>query len=139
MSLVETTLPLEDRLYRAKQYFGTSATYNKVIEQIETMFYQGEINEAEELLKTLPDDRLLMAKLIEELKTKSVYKTLEKIVLGKANVYEQLKGWMSLGTHAVIEIERGNKEYSMLIALIYEKIGVIMFSPEFNGKAKETV
>lgn len=133
MSLTETALPIEDRIWKAKQYFGNSATYNKVIERAEEHFSQGNFGEVEQLLASLPDDRLLMSKLIEELKAKSVYKTLEKIVLGKANVYEQLKGWMSLGTHAAIEIEKGRQEYTMLIALIYEKIGSIMFTPEFNG------
>ena len=77
---------------------------------------------------TFPTQDVLMSKLVEKLKGKSVYKTLKSISEGKVdNTSTSLKGLFSLGTHIAIEVESGNKEYGMLLPLLHERIGKIVF------------
>ncbi len=77
----------------------------------------------------LPTKAELLRELIESLKGKSVYKTLRLINEGRAVDKEvELKGMFSLGTHIVIECQRGRKEFRQLLPLIYERIGVLMYT-----------
>ena len=70
----------------------------------------------------------MLETLVDKLKKKSVYKTLQKIAEGTVQgPEEELKGWFSLGTHVMIEVERGNTEYGLLLGKVYEKIGELLF------------
>lgn len=77
----------------------------------------------------LPTNAELLRELIESLKGKSVYKTLCLINEGQVVEKEvELKGMFSLGTHIVIECQKGRKEFRQLLPLIYERIGVLMYT-----------
>lgn len=80
-------------------------------------------------LDKLPTKAELLRELIESLKGKSVYKTLRLINEGHAVEKElELKGMFSLGTHIVIECQKGRKEFRQLLPLIYERIGVLIYT-----------
>ena len=71
----------------------------------------------------------MLEQLLEKLKGKSVHKTLSRIVQGKTkNKFENLKGWLSLGTHSAIECEQGNTEFRAVLFEIYEKLGKLLFT-----------
>jgi hypothetical protein len=75
----------------------------------------------------LPTSEQLLVRLVDKLKDKPVYKTLKLIAESRVDSDEvRLKGLFSLGTHTMIEIEQGGKEYRALLPLIYEKIGEVV-------------
>ena len=61
--------------------------------------------------------------LVEKLQGKPVHKTLKRLSESNATNLESLKGLFSLGTHTIIEMEKGGKEYAIILPLIHEKIG----------------
>ncbi len=80
-------------------------------------------------LDKLPTKAELLRELIESLKGKSVYKTLRLINEGQVVEKElELKGMFSLGTHIVIECQKGKKEFRQLLPLIYERIGTLVYT-----------
>jgi len=85
------------------------------------------LNELQEIVDKYPTSESLFTKLIEKLKDKSVYKTLKKITESQGEDESTLKGLFSLGTHVAIEIEHGSKEYGILLPIIHERIGKIVF------------
>ena len=68
------------------------------------------------------DTIYLLEKLSRELKGKPVYKTLNRIISGKVDDFECLKGLFSLGTHVCIELEKGHIEYQSVLHIVYQKI-----------------
>jgi len=73
--------------------------------------------------EVLTGEEELLDALIEKLKDKPVYKTLKKIAKGKiGSVYEELKGWFSLGTHVAIELEHGHVEYLLILDMVHRKL-----------------
>jgi len=65
--------------------------------------------------------------LVEKLKGKSVYENLKAISLGKCkDPIREVIGVSSLCTHALIELET-NKEYKILVANLYEKLGQLIY------------
>jgi len=77
------------------------------------------------------DKEQLLQQLVEKLKGKSVYKTLIQITRDE-NVprTRALKGLFSLGTHLVIEIEQGGKQYECLLEDIYNRLGQLIYGKE---------
>jgi hypothetical protein len=66
-----------------------------------------------------------LSDLTEKLQGKPVYRTLKQISEKRLKEGDKfLKGLFSLGTHTIIEMEKGNKEYKLLLDFIYEKIGI---------------
>jgi hypothetical protein len=67
----------------------------------------------------------LLEKLMIKLVTKPVYKTIDKVLNGRATPEEELKGMYSLAVHVVIEIEKGSYEYITLLQEIQGKINAL--------------
>jgi len=92
------------------------------------LFSSGNIEATRLKLALLPTRETLLDGLINKLKGKSVYKTLVRIRDGSIeNNFEYLKGLFSLGTHISIECSQGRKEYGLLLPLVFEKIGEVLF------------
>lgn len=122
---------LIDRLHIAEKYFYYKEPYISAIDLARTSFEKGSLVCCEEALNFLPTKEKLLSQLITKLKGKSVYSTLLKIQEGKSkNDFTALKAISSLLTHCVIEVEKGNKEFGILIPEVYEKIGNFIYELE---------
>jgi len=69
----------------------------------------------------------LLAKLIENVKGKSVYTNLKSIANGKCkDKIEEAKGISSAITHCLIEHQK-DPQYKPLIASLFEKLGQLLY------------
>jgi hypothetical protein len=117
-------LTLRETIDKAQKYFRSNPKYYPIARTAADLFEQGKEQECLDEMKKLPNEAMLLDKLVEKLKGKPVYKTLKKISCGSIDSdYEEMKGWFSLGTHIAIELERGVYEYGLLLPMLYEKIG----------------
>ena len=117
-----------NRLVEAEKYFKKSK-FAATVKEAQRAYYDGRIEGAENFLSELPTTFTMLEALMVELKGKSVYKTLKKIIDGKIeNTWESLKGLCSLCTHIAIECERGNIEYAMLLDEVMSKINEIRYN-----------
>lgn len=120
-------LNLSLQIQESRNYFG-GTTYDSIVSQAENLFEQNRLRDAEKALSQLPSNRQLVAELVERLKGKSVYRTLERISLDKlTDDTTTLKALSSLLTHVVIECEQGRKYYRRLIPVLIEKINGVGF------------
>ena len=62
----------------------------------------------------------------ERLEGKSVVTTLREAMVA-GDELKALKGFSSLLTHLVIEIEHGKTEYRCMIPIVYEKVGQLIY------------
>jgi len=66
--------------------------------------------------------------LVQKLKGKSVYVNLKQIAEGKCkDPVREVIGISSLLTHSLIEMQK-NKEYKLLVANLYEKLGSLIYN-----------
>ncbi len=113
---------------KATKYFSNSK-YKDRVKKASSYCNDQKFTEAMKILESLPTEGELLKELVSKLKGKSVYKTLRKIEEGKIEKGPQfLKGLFSLGTHVAIEVDHGNREYSILYPVIYEKLGEILYT-----------
>ena len=116
------------RLLAAENNFKDTL-YQPIVDEAMECFNQDKTDEAVKVLCKLPTEEELLRSLIEKLKGKSVYKTLKRMDEGKIRCNaEALKGLFSLGTHIVIECEKGRGEYRTLLSVIYDKIGELVYA-----------
>jgi hypothetical protein len=109
-----------------KNFRGTK--FDALVDQLLEFYQKNSYKAMEETIKQFPTEEKMLAQLVEKLKNKSVYVTLKKIIENKEMTDEQrLKGVSSLITHVAIEIEQGNKEYKMLLPMLYEKVGTLVY------------
>lgn len=119
---------LLERYNLAERYFGHSVEWAPTLKAAAVHIDAGRVDEAHRELNKLPSERDLLNRLCARLKTKPVYKTLEKIAKDKVRTpAEALKGWCSLGTHIAIQLEHGEYEYEALLGLLIEKISAISY------------
>ena len=94
----------------------------KIINEALELFHEHKMKEMQKKLDELPTQEDLLAELLEKLKGKPVHKTLKKVLEGKSdNVFTELKGLFSLGTHIAIECEK-DRRFGILLPMVYEKI-----------------
>jgi len=118
---------LHDKVHEAEKYF--SGSYPIEVKNVKRAYGKGDIEKVLEGLRKLPTKEDLLRSLFERLKGKSVYKTLNKILKEEKVEREiELKGLFSLGTHIVIECEKGNSQYEVLLPYVYERLGAVLFS-----------
>jgi len=122
---------LISQVSEVEKYF-TGSKYNDLVNNLQEAFWGDDVRTVKIILNKFPTKDEMFKELIENLKGKSVYKTLEKIVENETNDkactnVELLKALFSLGTHAVIECQLGNIEYKMLLVSLYSKIGDVLF------------
>jgi hypothetical protein len=102
-------------------YKDTQLSHRLIL--IENMIYSRNYKEAERSLSEFKDENQLMEELEFKLKDKPINNTLKKIRKGTIESKEQvIKGLFSLGTHAMIECERGNMEYMYVARRIHSKL-----------------
>ena len=120
-------MQLRGNVREAEMYFSTS--YPVVVQNIKQAYRAGNIEKVIEGLKKLPTKDKLLGSLLEKLKGKPVHKTLIKFLKEeKLDREVELKGLFSLGTHIVIECQKGNKCYEVLLPYVYERLGTVLFS-----------
>lgn len=123
-----TVIAVYNKLDKAKKYFNNTS-YSASVVLADSFCRINSFSEATKILNTLPGETELLNTLVEKLKGKSVYKTLKQIESGAIVEGPQfIKGLFSLGTHVAIEVHNGNKEYSMLYSVIYEKLGEVLYN-----------
>lgn len=123
---MSTDMDLLSRLLEAEKNFKHTR-FERVVAEAMTAFEAGK--PVCRHFNKLPTKAELLRELIESLKGKSVYKTLRLINEGKSVEKElELKGLSSLFTHIVIECQRGRKEFRQLLPLVYERIGVLIYT-----------
>ena len=85
-------------------------------------FSAGSYRACEDIVRLLPTTDSLMHELMEKLKGKSIFRTLKKIHENTdVGPLVKLKGFSSLITHTIIEMEQGKTEYGLLLPLLLEK------------------
>lgn len=100
--------------------------YAPYVQRARTLLDEGLTNAAEEVLKCLPDEKVLLEELVNKLKDKPVYKALKRGLKENSTDVKFVKALFSLGTHILIECEQGNNEYKMLLPTVYHKIGSLL-------------
>ena len=114
-------------MHEAEKYFSGSNPIE--VRNVKRAYAKGDLKKVLEGLKKLPTKEDLLRSLFERLKGKSVYKTLSKILKEeKVEIETELKGLFSLGTHIVIECEKGKTQYEVLLPYVYERLGAVLFS-----------
>jgi len=111
---------LRRKLNESKNFF-TKDKYKTCISLAEMLFEQNNLKASKEILDKLPTKDILLEQLISKLKGKSVYKTLKKINEKNADVFTKFKGTSSLITHCIIEMEKGNREFGILLPSLVDK------------------
>lgn len=115
-----------NRLALADRYFMNSK-YADILVKAHDYYNRGDEVKANHTLDRLPDKTKLLRLLMKELRGKPVEKTLRRVADGKVtDLYAVLKSLYSLGTHIVIELEKGNMEYKMLLEDVFLKIQASM-------------
>jgi len=114
------------RLEEARTFFANTQ-YSHIIKEADRYFRRGELGLCLAQLGRLPSAKELLAELVERLKGKSVYKTLERAKRNGRKGMVELKALSSLLTHAVIECEKGRLEYRRLIPLLLERLNDVGF------------
>jgi len=122
-----TKVSLLERIAQIERSFrGTK--YDPLVDQLLEFYQKNSFKGVEECLKQFPTEEKMLEQLVEKLRNKSVYVTLKRIMENKEMLDEQkLKGVSSLLTHIAIELEHGNKEYKMLLPMVYEKVGALVY------------
>lgn len=102
--------------------------YAQVVSEAIDLYGAGFETQARALLETVvSNEDILMRDLIEKLEGKPVANTLKKIAKGNTkSLYENIKGWLSLGVHAAIECEKGNSQYHILLNRVSQKINSLL-------------
>jgi len=118
-------LELLDKITKVEKYFKDTK-YSNIVREISNLFNNGKLFLCEKELEKLPSEDQLLDELVEKLKGKSIYRTLEKIEKGEKDVFVILKGLSSLLTHCIIECKH-NREYLMLVPVIVNKINGVIY------------
>ena len=115
------------KLQIAEKYF-TCERYRTLVSLARSKFIAGNHSACEALVAKLPTVESLLEELLEKLKGKSIYRTLEKIHKNESvSALVKLKGLSSLITHTVIEMEKGNTEFGLLLPSLLEKTQTLLY------------
>ena len=118
-----------NRISQMERFFGNSKRYHDIIQRAINAFERGDLKVAEDLLDCLPTETKLLEEITQKLKRKSVYETLQRIAKKQeTSVFEALKGYFSLGTHIAIECEKGHTEYTLLLSMIHNRLGSLIYT-----------
>jgi hypothetical protein len=116
------------KLALANRYFFNTK-YSDILVKAQEYYNKGDEIKAMKALSQLPDKTKLLRQLLKECRGKAMEKSLRKVTDGKiTNFYGVLKSLYSLGTHILIELEKGNLEYRMLLEDVFLKIQAAMSS-----------
>lgn len=123
------------QLEEARQHFANTQ-YSHIVKEADRFFQRGEKGLCLAQLSRLPSAKELLAELVDKLRGKSVYKTLERAKRNGRKGLVELKALSSLLTHAVIECEQGRLEYRRLIPLLLEKLNNVGFGVLSEGEGQ---
>jgi hypothetical protein len=117
-----------DKLVEAEKYFS-GTNYQEVTDHAARLLLAGKEDSAAEYMKMyLPTVEMMFGRLLEKLRGKAVYKTLDLIERGKTqNNFQKLKGFSSLMTHICVECDKGHGEYRILLPYVYERISELIY------------
>jgi len=125
--LVKNILPVVDRLEYAERYFSCSPDHVKSIREARRLFDYSAFAACAKELEKIPTVDQLMERLVERLKGKSVYKTVNRIIKeGNVDPIDRIKGLSSLLTHAAIEMH-DNPEYAAVTKVILERLNSLVY------------
>jgi len=125
--LIKNLLPVVDRLEYAERYFSYSPDYSKSVKEARRLFDDCAFSTCSKKLKKIPTVDQLMEQLVERLKGKSVYKTINRIIKeGKVDPIDRIKGLSSLLTHAMIEMH-DNPEYAAVAKVVLERLNSLVY------------
>lgn len=116
---------LISQVVKYETYFQDSQ-YAPFVKRARCLLDEGREAAAKDVLSQLPTEKELLEDIVNKLKDKPVHKTLKRGLKENANDVKFLKGLFSLGTHIVIECEKGNSEYKMLLPTLYSRIGALL-------------
>ena len=112
---------LLNNLVLAEKYF-TRDKFRTQVALARKMFATNSFKSCEAIVLTFPTTESLLSKLMEKLKGKSIFRTLKKIHENKdVGALVKLKGFSSLITHTIIEMEHGKTDYGLLLPMLLEK------------------
>jgi len=131
MKRTKTNTELLSRLMEAEVYLS-GTKYQQIVNTTMNLFTKHKYKLCEQELSKLPTPDHLSMEIIGKLKDKKhIYTTLRQICRGKKihdGVEEKIdgftvaKGLSSLLTHVIIECQKGNLEFRMLIPIIQERL-----------------
>lgn len=108
-------------LEASKKFAGTK--YASKVEEASAAYLAQNYGVMESILSKLPNEQILLATLLEQLKGKSVEKGIKKALNeSQATTLEQGIAVSSLITHTLIEC-RKNPEYKLLLPNLYSRLG----------------
>jgi hypothetical protein len=114
----------------ARKYFGSVEKYLKTLDEASKALLDQRFNDCSKALAKLPTADQLIDRLLEKINKhgKGIYRTLKGIEEseGRDNL-KVLKATSSLITHALIEAERGNREFLMIVPTLIEKCSEITY------------
>lgn len=112
---------LLNKLVLAEKYFIRDK-FRTQVALARQKFMSGSYKVCEALVSKFPTKETLLSELMEKLKGKSIFRTLKKIHENKdVGALIKLKGFSSLITHTIIEMEQGKTEYGLLLPTLLEK------------------
>jgi hypothetical protein len=104
------TSELFKRITQLEQFFLRSKRYSETMKRAVRYFEAGELEKCNLTLDELPSEMQLLDELTNKIKDKPVFRTLKKIANQEVtSVFEEMKGYFSLGTHITVECEKGNE------------------------------
>jgi hypothetical protein len=130
MKDMSKNLKVFDSYVRALRYFGSNKKYSKILEAARKAANTGTLEECSKILDGLPTEDQLLDRLLEIVNKhgKGIHRTVKEIrESGGGDPLKLLKATSSLITHAVIEVERGNKEFLMIVPGLIEKCSELSY------------
>jgi len=123
-----TKQKLLQNLIQIESCSGYFVRYQAVVEHAQLAFSEGDLDTCTSLLDELPTEDDLYETLVMKLKGKRVYQTLRKIDEGEELPHwTKFKALTSFLTHLIVECERGNTEYELLLPRILDVINVLAY------------
>jgi len=120
-------LELQIQINDLKKFYSHNQAITSILNRSIYLLNDGKLDEAQNLVKSVPSNQELLINLINKLKTKSVFKTLKEIHDTQTSNLRKLIGYSSLITHVAIECEHGNFEYAMLLPQLLERQNEICY------------
>jgi hypothetical protein len=112
---------LLNRIVIAEKYFIRDKFQTQVA-LARQKFITDSFKACEVIVNNFPTKETLLSELMEKLKGKSIFRTLKKLHENKdVGALIKLKGFSSLITHTIIEMEQGKTEYGLLLPMLLEK------------------
>lgn len=107
-----------------RELYEGSETARGIVNEAEMCLFAGRDDDAVKCLKALPTEKQLFDGIVSKLgRDNAVSKTLKRVAKGKdKRSAEMCKALFSIGTHAMIQVEKGDDRYVALAKRIAETL-----------------